>query len=90
MDNVQSTMNELVGTVNKFMSLIEMIRTIQKEYNICCITRDLNSNNNSNKMNLAAFYLFQSICNEISTDDSESNFSNLLHEYIQILKNSLT
>ena len=83
-------MNELVRNVDKFMPLIEMLRTIQKEYNNCCITRDRNSNANSNKMNLVALSLIQSIYNEISTDDSESDLNEKLDDYIRFLKNSLT
>ena len=89
MDNLQSTMIELATTIGQFLPMIEILRSNQNEYTQCCIAHNRKSNDSLIQMSLVSCLFMKSIHSGLSNDDSESDLSDKLDDYIRFLKNSL-
>jgi hypothetical protein len=80
----------LVSTIEDLVPKIKMLHDNQNEDTRCFIENDKKTNNNLVKMVLVNCSFTKAIYKELSTNDSETDLTNKLENYIRILENSLT
>jgi len=89
-DNTKSMTKRLVSTIEDLVPMIKMLHNSQNEDTRCFIENNKKANNNLVKMVLVNCSFTKAIYKELSTNDSETDLTNKLENYIRILKNSLT
>jgi hypothetical protein len=89
-DNAKSMTKRLVSTIEDLVPMIKMLHNSQNEDTLCFIENNKKANNNLVKMVLVNCSFTKAIYKELSTNDSETDLTNKLENYIRILENSLT
>jgi len=72
------------------LPMIEMLHNSQNEDTRCFIENNRKANNNLVNMGIVNFSFMKDVYKELSANDSETDLTNKLEDYIRILKNSLT